>query len=377
MKENTNMIKKCSRCVMDTTAQSIIFTGTGCKYCDRLEKKIKDGGFLTEVRAPKDIHLLKDAISKNHSNNKYDCIVGVSGGVDSTYALVMAVKSGLNPLAVHMDNGWNTELAQSNIENITNKLGVDLHTHVIKWSEYRFLMQAFFNSDVLDVELLYDNAMRAVNYDLAKKNNIKYILSGVNTSTEGIGIPEGWNWVKTDVRNIRNIANQLDPAYKFETFPNINTLQTQIYRLKGYKWLPFLDYFDYEKETIVKWLVKEYNFKPYPYKHYENVFTRFYQGYILPKKFNVDKRKAHLSTLVITGQLTRDKAELLLANSPYENEFELKKDKKYFLKKMRWTEKDLEEYIARAPRSHRDFPSEEKLARLLHVVRKIKNAFIR
>ena len=293
------MNKTCSRCVMDTSARAIIFTDTGCKYCDRLEKKLKDGGFLNEVRAPKDIVKLKEEIKRNASDNKYNCIVGVSGGVDSTYALVMAVQSGLK-LAVHMDNGWNTELAQSNIENITERLGVDLHTHVIKWPEYRFLMQAFFNSDVLDVELLYDNAMRAVNYKLARKYKIKHILSGVNTSTEGIGIPEGWNWVKTDVRNIRNIAHQLDAGYNFDTFPHINTLETQLYKLQGYKWLPFLDYFDYEKEKVLKLLIKQYGYKPYPYKHYENIFTRFYQGYILPNKFNVDKRKAHLSTLIMT-----------------------------------------------------------------------------
>lgn len=363
----------CKRCVMDTTAKSISFNDDGnCNYCSRLIERVSNGGFLSDQSCKSDIkELIKDI--KTNKSIKYDCIVGVSGGVDSTFALYKAKELGLNPLAVHMDNGWNSELANNNIHNIVDKLGVDLHVHVIKWPEYRFLLQSFLEADVLDIELLYDNAMRALNYELAKKYKIKHILSGVNTSTEGIGIPQGWNWFKTDVRNIMHIANLKDKHYKFDTFPNISTYQTWIKNIQGYQWVPFLDYFDYNKEEITEFLIKEFDYKPYPYKHYENIFTRFYQGYILPEKFNVDKRKAHLSSLIITGQLKRSAAINILSSSPYTDINELNKDKRYFLKKMKWTSEQLEMYLLRPEIPHNKYKTEYKLHYLYSVFKKIKS----
>ena len=165
--------------------------------------------------------LIRNIISNRSSKKPYDCIVGVSGGVDSSLVLIDAVESGLRPLAVHMDNGWNSELAQNNIYNLVSKLGVDLDTHVIDWSEYRTLLNAFLRADVVDVELLYDNAMIAVNYQMAKKYGLKYILGGENYSTEGFSMPPGWNWFKYDKTNIKELVSPL--AQKVNTFPSIGT----------------------------------------------------------------------------------------------------------------------------------------------------------
>lgn len=366
---------------MDTSASKINFDIDGnCNYCNRLIRMIDNGGFLNEQSCASDIsELLKEikAVYKNKkTKSKYDCIVGVSGGIDSSYTLVKAVELGLNPLAVHMDNGWNSELANNNISNIVSKLGVDLHTHVIKWPEYRFLMQSFFDADVLDIELLYDNAMRAVNYRLAQKHGIKHILSGVNTSTEGIGIPQGWNWFKTDKKNILAIAKLRDRNYEFDTFPSISTLQTIKYYIKGCQFVPFLDYFEYKKDFAKEYLVSQYSYKPYPYKHYENIFTRFYQGYILPNKFSIDKRRAHLSTLIICGQITRDCAISTLEEIPYPDVNELENDKRYFLKKMRWSKKDLEDYLERPEVPHSKYPTEYLIHYCFNIFKKLRARYL-
>ena len=189
---NERHYQQCSRCVMDTTASDITFDEQGvCNYC--IEFLESSSHIIHEDLANKEARLqeLVEEVKANGKGKPYDCIVGVSGGVDSSWTLVEVKRLGLRPLAVHMDNGWNSELAQNNIANIVRGLGVDLHTHVINWNEYRELMQAFFDADVIDVELLYDNAMIAVNYQQASKYGLKYILAGTNQATEGMRMPEG------------------------------------------------------------------------------------------------------------------------------------------------------------------------------------------
>ncbi|MCJ8347863.1 N-acetyl sugar amidotransferase, partial [bacterium] len=182
---------------MDSSVKDIVFDDDGfCNYCN--DYLIRCAHIVNKEPGKRKAELdsLINKIDQDGKNKKYDCIVGVSGGVDSSWALIKAVEMGLRPLAVHMDNGWNSELAQNNIENLISILDVDLYTHVINWNEYKGLMQSFFDADVIDVELLYDNAMLAVNYQLAHKYGIKHILSGCNMATEGIYIPTGWNWFK-------------------------------------------------------------------------------------------------------------------------------------------------------------------------------------
>ena len=226
---------------MDTTASDIQFDKDGfCNYCH---------DFITRQNNLKnsDLNLSKliNEIKNKGKKLKYDGIVGVSGGVDSSFSLIKACEHGLRPLAVHLDNGWNSELAQFNISNLVRKYNVDLYTHVIDWKEYRNFQEAFLLANVIDLELLMDNAMLSVNYKLANKYNIKYILSGTNTSTEGFKIPYNWSWFKNDARNIKNIGKKFKKQ-KIKTFPTFGTFDFIRYELfKKIKWILFPDYFEY------------------------------------------------------------------------------------------------------------------------------------
>lgn len=347
----------CSRCLMDTTAEDIFFDKDGiCNYCTnflkRQNKTVKDKKKLDEL-------ILK--IKNDGKNKEYDCIVGVSGGVDSSFSLIKACELGLRPLAVHLDNGWNSELAQNNISNLVRTCGVDLYTHVINWKEYRNLQKAFFMSNVLDVELLMDNAMLAVNYQQANKYGLKYILSGTNTSTEGFKIPGNWSWFKFDAKNIKSIGKKFQ-SQKLDTFPSFGTFDFIYYELiKKIEWVLFPDYLNFVKKDAIEELKNKTFYKPYPYKHYESIFTRFYQAYILPKKFGIDKRKLHLSNLIVSDQMSRSEAIRILQQPTYPSAEDEKKDKKYFLKKMKWSDQDLLNYISAPEISHLKYGSEKKL----------------
>lgn len=355
-------IRVCSNCVMDETAAGIEFDDNDvCNYCRDYvaihEKYVGSDPVAREQR----LAVLVERIRADGRGKPYDCIVGVSGGVDSSYTLVKAKELGLRPLAVHMDNGWNSELAQNNIANLIQKLDVDLYTHVIDWPEYRGLMEAFFASDVIDIELLYDNAMLAVNYRQAAKYGIRYILAGTNVSTEGMRMPNNWNWSKYDARNIRAISRQ-HGGPKLKTFPSISTMDfARFVFLNRIRWISFLDLFDFRKNEALALLTEHYGYKPYAQKHYESVFTRFYQGYILPRKFNIDKRKLHWSTLVASRQETRAKALEAVAGLTYPSERDIRADEEYFIKKMGWTQEKLDAYIARPERPHTAYPSERAL----------------
>jgi N-acetyl sugar amidotransferase len=354
----------CSRCIMDTTAEDIYFGKDGiCNYCSNFLKRQNK-----VVKDKKNLDELISNIKNNGKNKKYDCIIGISGGVDSSYSLIKACELGLNPLAVHLDNGWNSELAQHNISKLIRTYNVDLYTHVINWKEYRNLQEAFLKANVIDIELLMDNAMLAVNYKLASKYNIKYILSGTNTATEGFKIPENWSWFKNDAKNIKSIVKKFS-SQKLKTFPTFGTFDYIYYEFfKKINWVLFPDYFEYDKKKAINLLINKINFKPYPYKHYESIFTRFYQAYILPKKFGVDKRKLHLSNLIVSDQISKEEAKRIIQQPTYPNEDDEKKDIKYFLKKMKWPEKDLLNYISKPEISHLSYGSEKTIWKKLKKV---------
>lgn len=351
----------CRRCVMDTSAKDITFDLDGyCNYCS--EYLAHSAALDNQSKGPAatidGLGDLVEAVKKGGKGKAYDCIVGVSGGVDSSWALVKAVELGLRPLAVHMDNGWNSNLAVSNISNLIEGLGVDLFTYVINWDEYRSLMEAFFDSDVIDIELLYDNALHEVCYSQARKYGIRYILSGSNFSTEGMRMPASWAWGnKWDGRNILKIAKRSNVAIK--TFPLFTTLKWLTYTYcHRIQWVPFLNYFPYYKQEVLESLEKDHGYTPYPYKHYESIFTRFYQGYILPTKFGVDKRRVHLSSLVVSLQLERQEALEDLRGLPYPSDKHLALDLNFFLKKMGWSEAQLDEYLRRPEKWHQTYGSD-------------------
>jgi len=363
-----NVVTKiCQRCVMDNSVCEISFDDSGhCNYCDEFLKRSSEVIVNSSNVRSEQLSEFIGKVKKDGEGKKYDCIIGVSGGVDSSWVLVQAVELGLRPLAVHMDNGWNSELAQHNITSLVKTLDVDLVTHVIDWFEYRNLMQSFLDSDVVDVELLYDNAMFGVNYQQAAKFGVKHILGGMNQATEGMRMPSGWNHLKFDKRNIKAIAKKFG-GYRLNTFPVIGVLDFVYYEFFArVKWASILDLMDYSKEQALSVLETQYGYKPYPYKHYESIFTRFYQGYLLPEKFGFDKRKVHFSTLIVSGQMSRDDAlEDLKRPYAYSSEVELERDKEYFLKKMGWKHEDLQNYLLRNPVAHSSYSSEKRLYDIL------------
>jgi N-acetyl sugar amidotransferase len=347
---------------MDSTAIDITFDELGyCNYCKDFISRYSFFQNKQPDQKQREVQNFVEKVKLSALGKQYDCVIGLSGGVDSSWALVQAVKNGLRPLAVHMDNGWNSELAQNNIANLVRSLNIDLYTHVIDWEEYKGFMQAFFAADVIDVELLYDNAMLGVNYRLAAKYGVKYILAGTNQATEGMRMPKKWNWFKLDKKNIRRISKKFGGP-SFRTFPAFSILDfVKFEYIKKIRWISFLDFFEYNKNDVLQILERDYGYVRYPFKHYESIFTRFYQGYILPQKFNVDKRKLHLSTLVAANQMNREEAVKILKEPPFVSEQLLKEDIQYFLKKMGWTKQDLEDYIHRPQVAHDVYGSERSV----------------
>lgn len=355
---------------MDTTARDIEFDEEGqCNYCRDFEILLDAIGVEGPNEAQRDAFIAE--VKRRGDNKRYDCVIGVSGGVDSSYALYLAVTHGLRPLAVHLDNGWNSELAAHNIANLVSRLGVDLHTHVIDWDENRDMQRSFFAANVIDIELLMDNAMFAVNFEQARKYGLKYILAGTNTPTEGMMMPEAWNHYKWDARNIRSIHNKFG-SIPIRTHPLYSTCHHVVDRyVRGIRWTNFLDYFCYHKERAIEVLKRECGYRPYPHKHYESVFTRFYQAYILPQKFGVDKRRLHLSALVVSGQKTRDSALKILTSDPYPDLDQKREDTAFVLKKLGFSESEFQEYIRAPAVAHAEYGTELPLMRCLSRIYKL------
>lgn len=349
-------MKTCQRCVMDETASNIQFDDRGiCNFCRDFETKLPELRALLgdTVKLASLIETLRD----DGRGKVYDCVVGLSGGVDSSFVLHGVVEAGLRPLAVHLDNGWNSELAVANIHALVNKLNVDLYTHVIDWDENRDMQLSMFEAGVIDIELLMDNAMLALNYRMATKYRLKHIVSGSNRATEGVRMPKGWNHFKLDVKNIKSIHNQFG-SVPIRSHPLVSTVDHLRFKYwNKVKWISWLDYVDYNKQAALDLLVRRYGYKPYPYKHYESVFTRFYQGYILPRKFGVDKRKVHLSTLIMSGQMTREDAMKDLAKPPFDEQ-QLQRDRQFILKKFGKDDAWLDAYVKSPSHDHLDYPSE-------------------
>ncbi|PIP98563.1 MAG: hypothetical protein COW76_20230 [Shewanella sp. CG18_big_fil_WC_8_21_14_2_50_42_11] len=349
----------CTRCVMDTTDPNITFDEQGvCNHCHEYEarkkKLIADPG--QRQRTLEDI-IAK--VKKDGQGKEYDCIIGVSGGVDSTYVAYLAKEWGLRGLLVHLDNGWNSELAVKNIENIVEYTGFDLYTLVIDWEEFKDLQRAFFKADVIDLELLSDHAIFATVYRLARKYKVKHLLSGENFATEAI-MPSAWNWRKSDATNIKAIHKQFG-SKKLKTFPFMSTVIKIIYQYGGLaKSIPVLNYLDYNKEAVMKVIEEKMHWKYYGGKHYESIFTRFYQGYILPKKFNVDKRKPHFSTLINSGQMNREDAINYLEDPTYPENLQ-SEDVGLLCKKLSFTDEEFNSYLKREPIPHLAYNSDEGL----------------
>lgn len=364
----------CNRCVMDTTDPDILFDENGiCNHCKSAEAKLKKITFNSDEERDVALNQIVDDIKQNGKKRKYDCIIGLSGGVDSSFLAYRIKELGLRPLAVHFDNGWNSELAVKNIENIVNKLGIDLITNVIDWDEFRDLQVAFLKAGVVDLEMLSDNAIVVSVYRIMKKYKINYFLIGSNIVTESI-MPKSWFYVpKYDSLNIRSIYKKFGIRRKFKTYPILNAFEFIKYHyFKGHKSIALLDYLHYNKPEALIFLKDKLEYKPYPGKHYESKITQFYQSFILPHKYNIDKRKAHLSSMIVSGQILREDAIRELEKALFKSDLEKENDITFFCKKLQITRDEFWEIINSKPVSHSAFSSyKDYHKKLAAIVKKI------
>lgn len=344
---------------MDETCIPFVELGAlGCNYC--VDSRARARANIGEQALEQTVQEIKST-----SRGKFDCVVGVSGGLDSSYLVCRLVELGLRPIAVHMDNNWNSSMASSNLRRILGKLGVPLITKVTDWQTQKRLQLAFLEADVVDVELLYDNALHSICYEVAKEFGIKTIVGGSNNATEGVEIPSSWGWKKFDGKNIRSIAKASRVSYRgYPIFSSSQWLYCTI--VLGIKWKSLLDQMpEYNRDYALKYLQKNFGYTDYGNKHYENVFTRFYQGYILPEKFGIDKRKPHLSSEIVSGAITRKKALSYLAAPIYTSSDLLELDFRYVSQKLGLTREEMLAYIERPARSHEQFSYDKTIKYLI------------
>ena len=340
---------------MDTTDESISFDEDGvCNHCRSYEAIENAMPPLSE----REEHLrrLVDEVKKTGKGSRYDCIIGMSGGVDSSYLAYLARSRGLRPLAVHVDAGWNSETAVKNIESVVKALDIDLFTYVVDWKEMQDLQAAFLKSGVANQDIPQDHAFVAGVYRTASKHGIKYVLSGGNNATEGI-LPKSWGYNALDLRHLKAIHKRFAKR-RLSRYPTINFFQYYFYYpyIRGIRSARLLNYIDYNKAEAMKLLKEELGWRYYGGKHFESRYTKFFQAYYLPQRFGYDKRRAHLSSLIVSGQLDRESALKEMEQPSYSAE-ELREEKAFIIKKLGLTEDEYESIRQEPKRTYRDFPS--------------------
>ena len=340
---------------MDTSDPDIVFDGDGiCNHCHRYTQ-LAAKRLVDPLRRPAALAVTVEAIKRAGAGKDYDCVIGVSGGVDSTYVACLTRQLGLRPLAVHFDNGWNSELAVANIEKALKALGIHLFTEVIDWPEFRDLQLSFLRASTPDGEVPTDHAIVALLYRLATKYGLKHILLGVNVASESI-MPLKWGYGYSDFRYISAVHHQFG-SVPLRTFPHYSLTALFSYMfLRKIQLVPILDLVDYRKEEAMKTIQDDLGWVYYGGKHYESIYTRFYQAYVLPRKFNIDKRRAHYSNLVLSGQMTRDGA-LALLDEPIYPAKGLAEDRTYVIKKLGLDEAEFDTILSLPAKTFLDYPN--------------------
>lgn len=343
----------CNHCIMDTSDPDIIFYDEGdCSNCRRATKIMVD---INEKKKNFNLAEFAQKVKNEGQGKEYDCIVGISGGVDSCYVMYLVKKLGLRPLAVHFDNGWNSELAVQNIRVLLEKLDIDLYTYVVNWQEFRDLQLAFLRASTPDSEIPTDHMIFALLALVADQYKVKYIIQGKNMSSESI-LPAHWSYGHDDWKYIKTVHKKYG-TIPLKTYVYKNRMSNFYFRDK-LEWFSILDYIDYDKEKAKNFLMKEYDWRDYGGKHYESFYTKFYQSYILPKKFGYDKRRAHYSSLIVSNQLTRD-AAMNKMKEPLYDENQIERDIEYFCEKMQISRKEFNDIMEKKPLSYWDYKNYE------------------
>ena len=358
-------VRMCVNCVMDTTDQKIEFDEHGvCDHCKTFYEKVlptwQFGNHSVEQ-----LENLTKKIKKAGKNRDFDCIIGMSGGIDSSYLVYVAKEIlGLRPLVFHVDAGWNSRIAVTNIENIVDKLGLDLYTEVIDWEEMKDLQLAFLKSGVSHIDTPQDHSFFATMYKFANKHNVKNILTGANFSTECIRNPIEWMYYQSDTTQIRDIHNKFGER-ALSQFPLTSILWYKV-------WLPYfkdikvhtpLNLMPYVKEDAKKLLIEKFDWQPYPQKHFESRFTKFYESYWLPERFGYDVRKVQLSSLILTEQMSRPEALRSLQKPSYNKE-EIRQEIEFVANKLDISVDELNSYLQLPTKSYRDYRSQENIYRI-------------
>jgi N-acetyl sugar amidotransferase len=359
--------KICSKCVLDSSVPDIRFDSNGnCNFC-KMHDDLNMQYPLGEAGKQRLSKLIKK-IKFDGQNKEYDCIVGVSGGRDSTFTLYKAIELGLRPLAVHFDNGWNSEIAVSNIKNATNKLNVDLHTVVADWEEFKDLQISFLKASVSDAEVPTDYAILSTLYDVSDKIGSKYILNGHSFRTEGVA-PLGWTYM--DGRYIKSVQEEFGNK-KITSFPILSLYQLLYYTfIKGIKFIHLPEYMEYDQKEVGEVLESNLGWRYYGGHHHESTYTYFFQTYLLPRKFNIDKRKLEYSALIRSGQMTRSTAIAELQKPyPYDEEV-----LNYTISKLGLTQEEFNQIMLSAPKSFRDYPTYYPIIKALKAPIKIACTF--
>ena len=355
----------CTTCVMDTSDSKIVFDEKGvCDHCNTYYKDIEPVWNYGKGRE-KELSSMADKIKASGKSKDFDCILGMSGGIDSSYLLYLAKeKLGLRPLVFHVDAGWNTQLAVNNIERLVDKLNLDLFTEVINWEEMKDLQLAYFKSGVPHIDVPQDHAFFATMYHFASKYKVNYILTGGNYSTECVRNPIEWMYYQSDSVQLKDIHK------KFGQIPLADYLVTNILWHKVY--LPYvkkikvlrpLDYMQYNKQEAMDLLQNQFGWQPYPQKHFESRFTRFYESYWLPERFGYDTRRVQFSSLILTGQMSREEALNQLKLPAYDSE-EIKHEFEFVANKLGISKEELQTYFNMPKKTHLDYKSQENVYKL-------------
>jgi len=348
----------CSNCVMDNSDSKITFDEKGvCDWCNNVYKNTLPRWYPNE-KGRKLLEPLIEKIKKQGQGKDFECIIGLSGGADSSYLLHVAVKEfGLRPLVFHVDGGWDSQISVNNIEVMVDKLKLELFTEVINWEEMKDLQLSFFKAGVSHIDVPQDHAFISTLYHFAKKYNVKYILNGGNISTECVNNPLDWLYYGSDIVQLRDIHRKFGKI-PLDTYPLTNILWHKVYLryVKGIKRIEPLNYVPYIKKEAMEFLSREYGWQPYPQKHFESRFTKFFEGYWLPVRFGYDTRRVQFSSLILTGQMTREEALKELEKPSYDK-INIKHDFEYIATKLGITVDELKKYQDLPKKSYKDYKS--------------------
>jgi N-acetyl sugar amidotransferase len=348
----------CTRCIMDTSDPEITFDGDGvCSHCHEYERRVVEAVF-PPLLGHQMLAAKVEQIKREGRRRPYDCILGLSGGVDSTYVAYLTKQLGLRPLALHLDNGWDSDIAVRNIHNIVRKLDIDLETHVLDWEEFRSLQVAFLRASTPDSEIPTDHAIVASLFEAAARHRVRWIMNGANVVTE-LMVPPTWSHGHYDWGYIQAVNDRFG-TQPLRSFPHFGVLRQHYWQqLRRIQDLFILNYVEYDKPRAMEILKRELDWKPYGAKHYENVYTKFYQGYILPQKFGFDKRRPHLSCLILDGKISREEALAEMEHPAIDAE-ELRRDRVFAAKKLGLTEAEFDEIMELPRKTFWDYPSYER-----------------